>query len=255
MNWNPSSRIGMFPFVTKSVTALRASPASNLTDAKGWSSGCEADRMVEPYLHGPSMSWDRVTLRWVYMNCVRYNSWLQGRRIQLFPGLLAPIGSPMAVYQCSLSYITYHFSPFISLLVFWRWRYMFLQTLVPISQSAWHHILESCNVKEPEWIVGRFCKGLTHCSPWEWKLEYPKIAVFWHVTLCSLVEVHWHFGGIYCLNLWGWGGGQASRVTLKMEALHSSETLVNVFQTTWHHIPEDSYWCGNLVSNMEYLGF
>jgi hypothetical protein len=34
--------------------------------------------------------------------------------------------------------------------------------------------------------------------------------------------------------------------TLKIEAEAYSEMLVNIYQTTWHHVPEDSE---NLVSN------
>jgi hypothetical protein len=37
--------------------------------------------------------------------------------------------------------------------------------------------------------------------------------------------------------------------TLKMEAVHSSEALVNIYQTTWQHIPEDSLFHVNLVSH------
>jgi hypothetical protein len=45
-----------------------------------------------------------------------------------------------------------------------------------------------------------------------------KIAVFWVVAPCSLVEVR----------------------AMMMEAARTSETLVNFYQTTWCYNPEDS---------------
>jgi hypothetical protein len=51
-----------------------------------------------------------------------------------------------------------------------------------------------------------------------------KIAVFWIVTLCSLVEVHRRFRG-------------ACR--LMMEAASASLILVNFYKTTWCNNPED----------------
>jgi hypothetical protein len=56
-----------------------------------------------------------------------------------------------------------------------------------------------------------------------------KTAVFWDVTPCSLVEVDQHFRGAYSLHL-----------TLLMKTVHTPETLVNFYQTTWCNIPEDS---------------
>jgi hypothetical protein len=37
-------------------------------------------------------------------------------------------------------------------------------------------------------------------------------AVFWGKTSCSLVEVNWCFGGLYCLCLQGWRGCQGNRL-------------------------------------------
>jgi hypothetical protein len=50
-----------------------------------------------------------------------------------------------------------------------------------------------------------------------------KMAVFWVVAPCSLVEVYQRF------------------IALMMEAARTSETLVNFYQTTWHYKPEDSH--------------
>jgi hypothetical protein len=58
-----------------------------------------------------------------------------------------------------------------------------------------------------------------------------KMAVFWVVAQCSLVEVYQHFRVL---------------ATLIMEAARTSEMLINFYQTTWHYNPEDShllkYW-------------
>jgi hypothetical protein len=49
-----------------------------------------------------------------------------------------------------------------------------------------------------------------------------KMAVFWVVAPCSLVEVYQHFRGPCC------------------SIIRASETLVNFYQTTWRYNPEDS---------------
>jgi hypothetical protein len=57
-----------------------------------------------------------------------------------------------------------------------------------------------------------------------------KMAVFWVVVPCSLVEVY-RFRGPCCLHL----------IALMMKAASTSETLVNIYQTTWCYNPEDSH--------------
>jgi hypothetical protein len=49
-----------------------------------------------------------------------------------------------------------------------------------------------------------------------------KMAVFWVMAPCSLVEVY-------------------RFIALMMEAARTSETSVNFYQTTWRHNPEDSH--------------
>jgi hypothetical protein len=61
-----------------------------------------------------------------------------------------------------------------------------------------------------------------------------KMAIFWVVVLCSLVEVYWCFIGACCLHY-------QDDDALMMEAASTSETLVNFYQTTWRYNPEDSH--------------
>lgn len=48
------------------------------------------------------------------------------------------------------------------------------------------------------------------------------------------------FGEMYCLHL-------RVEVTMKMEAICSSETLVNTYKTAWHYNPEDYNQCLYLI--------
>jgi hypothetical protein len=59
-----------------------------------------------------------------------------------------------------------------------------------------------------------------------------KMAVFWVVVPCSLVEVYRRFKGDCCLHHQG---------AMVMDASSMSETLVNSFQTTRRNNPEDSH--------------
>jgi hypothetical protein len=60
-----------------------------------------------------------------------------------------------------------------------------------------------------------------------------KMAVFWVVAPCSLVEVYQRFRGPCCLHYQG--------DKLMMEAASTSETMVNFYQTTHCYNPEDSH--------------
>jgi hypothetical protein len=64
--------------------------------------------------------------------------------------------------------------------------------------------------------------------------QYTGMAVFWVIAPCSLVEVYQRFRGACCLHHQGdeW---------MMMEAARTSETLVNVYQTTRCYSPEDSH--------------
>jgi hypothetical protein len=64
----------------------------------------------------------------------------------------------------------------------------------------------------------------------------------------SLLEVCWHFRGTYCLSL-----GLKSKSS-KQTSKQQAETLVTIYQTTWHHIHEDNAIHENLRSrNVEYV--
>jgi hypothetical protein len=97
--------------------------------------------------------------------------------------------------------------------------------------------------------------------------------VFWDITPCSLLKARWYFGGTFTLHLQGRRINQSRNrhesrltnrvssiivtcltysLTLKMEAIYSSETSVDCQQATRHYIitlrlstlcmPEVSIW-------------
>jgi hydrogenase maturation factor len=60
-----------------------------------------------------------------------------------------------------------------------------------------------------------------------------KIAVFWDVGACSLVDTDLCFRGAYCLLHWG-------IITLMMEEINASET-VSIYQTTQCNVVEGGH--------------
>jgi hypothetical protein len=58
------------------------------------------------------------------------------------------------------------------------------------------------------------------------------MTIFWDIAPCSLVETDRHFRGAYCLNLQG--------NALMMDAVNTSEMSINLYQTAWCNIPEES---------------
>jgi hypothetical protein len=71
------------------------------------------------------------------------------------------------------------------------------------------------------------------------------------ISPCSLVGVHQHFRGVYCLHR----QGDESMITLTMEAVLTSETSVYSSKATWRYIPEGSHLhthrCENLKSHIQ----
>jgi hypothetical protein len=61
------------------------------------------------------------------------------------------------------------------------------------------------------------------------------VFVFWVVTWCSVIEIRRRVGGTYCRVL-----GLACTLTLQMEAVLSSETVIKLHQNTRRHMPERS---------------
>jgi hypothetical protein len=53
-----------------------------------------------------------------------------------------------------------------------------------------------------------------------------KVIIFWNVTTYFLVEIYWAFGGIF-----------SEFFTLKKGVVHSSESSLNVYQTTREYVP------------------
>jgi hypothetical protein len=58
-----------------------------------------------------------------------------------------------------------------------------------------------------------------------------KMTTFWDIALCSLVEVEQRFRGSYCRH--------HALIALMMEAVRTSETSVNFYETTRRRNPED----------------
>jgi hypothetical protein len=57
--------------------------------------------------------------------------------------------------------------------------------------------------------------------------------VFWDVTPCKQVQIHRRFEGRCASTIWAY-----QPLGLKMQAAHSSETSVNIYQTTRRDVPE-----------------
>jgi hypothetical protein len=67
-----------------------------------------------------------------------------------------------------------------------------------------------------------------------------KSNIFREATPCTLLEVYRRFGETYCLHLQVRRVGCLARFsTMRIETIHSSETLLNFYQTTRRHIPNE----------------
>jgi hypothetical protein len=67
-----------------------------------------------------------------------------------------------------------------------------------------------------------------------------KMAVFWVVAPCSLVEVYQHFRGTCCFQHQG------------DEVASTCEMLVNFHQNTWHYNSEDSHFHAHHHKNLRF---
>jgi hypothetical protein len=72
-----------------------------------------------------------------------------------------------------------------------------------------------------------------------------KMAFFWVLTPCSLAEVYQRFRRPCCLHHQG-----IHHLALMMEAARTSETLVNIYQTTRRYNPQDSH-----LRSQYYMGY
>jgi hypothetical protein len=68
---------------------------------------------------------------------------------------------------------------------------------------------------------------------WVNSLETKKMTVFWYVAPCSLLEIDRRFRGAYCFH------HQGDKIALMIEAVNTSKTLANLYETTRCNIPED----------------
>jgi hypothetical protein len=80
-----------------------------------------------------------------------------------------------------------------------------------------------------------------------------KTTAFWDTASCNLEEVHRHFRGAYCLHH---QGDQVSIIiALMMEAVSTSEMLVNFYETGWCNIPEGCLHCHHEAETHTYMYF
>jgi hypothetical protein len=73
-----------------------------------------------------------------------------------------------------------------------------------------------------------------------WNLINQKSTHFLDAAPRSPVEAHWNFGGIYCLCLQSQESCFSHNSILKMEAISSLESLVDLCRIIWHCISEDA---------------
>lgn len=121
--------------------------------------------------------------------------------------------------------------------------------MLPVYQIKWCHTPGYLSSPfEPQIFFHTF-----YCLISKFPDNDKRIFSLWRVLFmisCMLVEIHWCFRRIYCLHLKGkivikptkqhtWHLLLAGclLLTLKVEALHSSEILMYFYQTWQHHIP------------------
>jgi hypothetical protein len=73
--------------------------------------------------------------------------------------------------------------------------------------------------------------------------NFTKMAVFWVVAPCSVVEVYQRFTRSLL--------HPSSFIALMMEAARTFEMLVNFYQTTWCFNPEDSHLRSHRYENLK----
>jgi hypothetical protein len=81
-----------------------------------------------------------------------------------------------------------------------------------------------------------------------------KMAVFWVVATCSLVEVYRRFRGTCSFHHQAMIFARGLLIALMTGAKSTSETSVNVYQTTRRNNPEDSHLHTRRLKNLNLTG-
>jgi hypothetical protein len=84
-------------------------------------------------------------------------------------------------------------------------------------------IMTLMNRERMSWVLSIVCQLCIHSYT-----DVSKITVSWDRTLCSLVDIFQRFGGTCWLHL---QGSSLTSSTLNIEAVNSSETLIDIYQT------------------------